>query len=390
MSSLVRPPPSPPRTRTLKEVQGAPRSAARSLWRTQKSRNPEALLIRNVLPWIANYLRVALLPKHDFVAYPIPPGNQSTGVFDMPDSCVVALAADWGTGTSPAYRVAKDMAMQKPDFTIHLGEVYYSGTLEEFRDYFLPSWPRGSQRTLILNGNHEMYSGGSGYFDFAFSAVSQRASYFCLENKHWRIIGLDTGYYARTFPLLEPLLKGLIRLPDSVVKWLQEIVFRDPKDRRPTILLSHHPWFSSFDAEYGGIGTGVLPYLDRTLLWFWGHEHRFSGYGRFGPDSGPSVRARCLGHGGMPIELGEQPKRSRNLVFYDARQTGTVDGQPIGACGYAVIRFKGSILEIEYRDENGTSLLLEEWTAALTGTRGRVVRSSPDLSWLQPVGRLVE
>jgi len=34
-------------------------------------------------------------------------------------------------------------------------------------------------------------------------AEGQHASYFCLENEHWRIIALDTGYRSIGIPVLE-------------------------------------------------------------------------------------------------------------------------------------------------------------------------------------------
>ena len=89
-----------------------------------------------------------------------------------------------------------------------MGDVYYAGTVKEFRQYFLGSddWPRRTVATYLLNAHHEMYSGGEGYFGVALSAISQETSYFCLENAHWQIVAVDTGYSARTFPLLELLL----------------------------------------------------------------------------------------------------------------------------------------------------------------------------------------
>jgi hypothetical protein len=170
----------------------------------------------------------------------------------MDDSYLVALAADWGSGTDSAYRVGRLIAGHRPDCTIHLGDVYYSGTEREFRDYFLPAdaWPRGAQRTFALNGNHEMYSGGEGYFGVALPALDQEASYFCLENAHWRVVALDTGYYAKTFPFLELFDTNLIKLHRAMRAWLADVVFRDPADKRPVVLLTHHNWFSAFDSEY--------------------------------------------------------------------------------------------------------------------------------------------
>ena len=79
----------------------------------------------------------------------------------------------------------------------------------------------GSEGAFALNGNHEMYALGYGYFDHILpklgvrgSPRGQRASYFCLENDHWRIIALDTELQfrrradPRTFPSARLLAAG--------------------------------------------------------------------------------------------------------------------------------------------------------------------------------------
>jgi len=227
-----------------------------------------------------------------------------------------------------------------------------------------------------------MYSGGEGYFDKALPALNQKTSYFCLENAHWRILGLVTGYYARSFPFLELLLSGCIRLHSAIQAWLSGVVFDNPSDRRPVILLTHHEWFSAFDTEYKRVGSSLAPYLDRVLVWLWAHEHRFAGYGAFSFDGTPKVRARCLGHGGMPIELGRAPKRpNRSLVFYDERQSGLIDDKPIGYCGFALLRLNGTELRLQYMDEMGTKLLEERWVSQPPGgMAGELVFASPSLT----------
>ena len=358
------------KSRTLNEVKGTARSAAYSLWRThrekRRSRSPVNFLTDHFWPWVVHYLAVMFTPRPPFPVYRRPL-SESPGLFPLPEDSVVAMAGDWGTGTDRAFKVADQIRTLSPDFTIHLGDVYYSGTYEEYRDYFLGEgdWPSGSRGTYLLNGNHEMYSGGKGYFYEALPKLKQETSYFCLENRYWRIVAVDTGYYSRTVPLLELLLSWLIRLHSENLKWLKEVVFKDPADRRPVILLSHHQGFSAFDTEYTRVVTNLAPFLDRVLLWFWGHEHRFAAYAPRSVNGSPPIRARCIGHGGMPIELGEKPSRSdRGLVCLDDRKATELDGKPIGFCGYSLLRFAGPELVIEYVDENGLKLLEEKWSQA--------------------------
>lgn len=370
MSSPI--PPTARQTRDLREVQGADRSAAQSLWRTHaERRGAGGFLKKHLIPWLTHYLATVTLPRRPFAQFK-PESPVPHGIINFPLQAKIGLAADWGTGTDSAYRVGDLIASHSPDFTIHLGDVYYSGESDEYAKYFFApnAWPKGRIRTFALNANHEMYSGGEGYFDHVLATLGQETSYFCLENEHWRILGLDTGYYARTFPLLEPLLSGLIRLHSDIQKWLAEVVFANPNDRRPAIALSHHQWFSSYDTEYHGVGSNLSSYFDRIFLWIWGHEHRFAAYGPFG-FGGKTVRARCIGHGGMPIELKEKVTRDRPLLLTDRRKREDVDGVALGFCGFAMLRFDGPQLNIEYRDEEDTLVFEEKWTSNKVGATGR-------------------
>ncbi len=430
--------------RHLADVHGVSRGAASSAWRTHR-RGPEALtepevalradfelaheapaslswqelqrgakirsrlrlLTSAVLAWAWNYFKYVFRRRYPFPTYAtlakqhpksLTTGSPSrNGIIELQGS-TVALAGDWGTGTKSAYAVAQRIRKLSPDYTIHLGDVYYSGTGKEFDCYFLPddAWPHGTKGTFALNGNHEMYSGGRAYFNalkrepltytVGGERVPQEVSYFCLQNADWRILGIDTGYYAKSFPVLELFDTQLIKLHRAIRAWLKDVVFADPNDRRPVILLSHHEWFSAFDSEYKRMGKQMQPYLGSVLLWFWGHEHRFAGYGPFGFDGGPKVRARCIGHGGIPFDIA-YPHRNRELVFSDERidcaSTNQINArQQLGFCGFSVLTFEGPNLRVEYYDESGESpLLVERWSYdSQTGTATGVVEGGRQLA----------
>ena len=68
----------------------------------------------------------------------------------------------------------------------------------------------GAKGSFALNGNHEMYADGNGYWRMVLPRMGlkergsewgagQWASFVCLENKHWRVVGLDTGYNSTNF-----------------------------------------------------------------------------------------------------------------------------------------------------------------------------------------------
>jgi hypothetical protein len=419
------PQPGGRQVRTAEEVKGVPRGPAKSLWRTAKEeaavrgparpppklapaapgprtmRDRVAFLRHAILKWVDEYLKHIFQSRRQLRSYP----TGRTGVYRLPEDVLIALASDWGTGTASAYRVADEIGKTNPDVTIHLGDVYYSGTEEEYRTYFMAPgcWPRGKLQTgsdleargsYVLNANHEMYSGGRGYFDVALPGLSQEASYFCLENDHWRIVGVDTGYHCtRGLKKVFSFIFGdKTKLDAANLTWLKQVVFRDASDRRPVILLSHHQWFSAFDdRDYPTIGEQLQPFLDRVALWFWGHEHRFAGYTAFAP-SGTKVRARCIGHGGMPIEIGWKHKEPNTAVFSDQRRAGnTDDGTAVGFCGFALLEFRAEQLVIRYVDENGKRLLEEKWVQQgdkLAGS-AELLENSPGFEVYRPIQDLV-
>src|SRR5439155_9589200 len=78
---------------------------------------------------------------------------------------------------------------------VHLGDVYYAGTQDEVENRFLSLWPRRvGAINRAANSNHEMYSGGYGYFDQTLRRFGQSSSVFALQNDHWLLVGLDTAY----------------------------------------------------------------------------------------------------------------------------------------------------------------------------------------------------
>ena len=77
------------------------------------------------------------------------------------------------------------MALLQPHLTIHLGDVYYAGTETEEQQLLVNLWPSGSMGALALNSNHEMYSGGTPYFNVALGVLSSRYSAVAASSR-WR------------------------------------------------------------------------------------------------------------------------------------------------------------------------------------------------------------
>jgi Calcineurin-like phosphoesterase len=356
--------------------------------------------------FLRNYLAYVLRKKHDFPPHTASPQGAIYDLLDEKgaDTVKIALVGDWGTGTEEAERVAEQMKKFNPHFTIHIGDVYYIGDPPEINEnclgvrnpnnnYDPVTWPIGTRGSFALNGNHEMYANGGGYFDVllpklglcvAGKMTGQQTSFFCLQNRYWRIIAIDTGYNSNGVPILGqipivnkiPGLGGDCKLRTELIDWLTAVVLQQP-DNRGVIIMSHHQYYSGFEDQYRKPAQQLWAAgIKRPGLWFWGHEHRLAGYDLYGGDQLQAF-GRCIGHGGMPLSLGA-PTRKPGPKFYDNRQ---------GVAGYGVnghvnLSFAGPNLTATYVDLDGTEILREAWSVDASGVVQFVSRtkliSDPD------------
>ena len=330
------------------------------------------LSARTVLAWAKAYWHNRIGRKHPFQSY-----KKSTGVYHVNNLFRVSLAGDWGAGTDEAYEVGKQIEAFQPHCTIHLGDVYYVGDQEDTNANFLGiadgnydpcKWPSGSVLTLALSGNHEMYARGFSYFDSILPALGQEASFFCLENDNWRIIGLDTAYNSIGVPLFEHIFKPECQLTPEQMQWLDGLEADTPcyslDDEKATILLTHHQYYSAFEDNYTACAEQLAEFITRPVLWFWGHEHRMAIYDKYASTNGIEAYGRCIGHGGMPIELNSPVKHKEvPLQFTDTRAYPNNEGLHVGYNGHADLYFAGSELVVKYRDLRGTVVRSETWTS---------------------------
>lgn len=336
--------------------------------------------------WFIHYFKSRFGPKHKFLEYPA----DNNGVFKMHQDVKMVVAADWATDTLESSRIGRLMNDERGDYTVHLGDTYFVGAPQEIDSNFLAPgnpWPRGKAGTLAIPGNHEFYSNGNSYFKKLLPHMfvvekdirrNQAASFFCLENDHWRVLGLDTGYYSVGKPILEWIFRPDAHFDKKIMTWLREVVKLDKNEKRGLVIFTHHPYFSSFERQYRTPATQLKSLIgdDKEVIWFWGHEHRFAVYGKFQSKGGIQAFGRCIGHGGMPVEVASRKSkpslensRKFNLVFYDQRQRTRVGNTPVGHNGYSTLAFSGARLVIQHRDEN-TWLLEEEWK--IDNTMGKI------------------
>ena len=217
----------------------------------------------------------------------------------------VALIGDFGTALYGAKPCADSIAKDPDgyDLLFHLGDVYYSGLKEEVQSRFLDVLQGVKVRTRrALNGNHEMYSGGHGYFGTLLPAFGQTTSYFAMQNDYWLLVGLDTAY-KQAFGGKEGVID------DTQVQWLGPML-RQAGDRK-VVLFTHHEPFTLLDNNNGGnllAALGEFLETGRIVAWYWGHEHRCVRH-----DAHPKYQfqGRCVGHSGFPEvrkDLGNAPE----------------------------------------------------------------------------------
>lgn len=221
--------------------------------------------------------------KPDVHPWITPPAAPET----IADDARIAVFSDWGTGLYGAPVIAKSIVrLDRCDVVLHLGDTYYSGADGEVASRLVGDWPSRAGNTVnrSLNGNHEMYSGGQGYFAALASFFHQPASCFAMQNSNWVLVCLDTAY--KDFDL-----------DGAQVAWLKSIIVA--AEPRKVILFSHHQPFSQLDAQGPNLQTALADILSRQRIhaWFWGHEHRLVLYDAH---SVGGFKGRCIGHGGFP------------------------------------------------------------------------------------------
>jgi hypothetical protein len=336
--------------------------------------------------------------RHDFVETPARAG--------LEPRARLVLISDWGSGRIDAEHVAEQtnayLRDDVPTHLVHLGDTYYSGTSAEARRNVLGEWPvepgDGSVASWALNGNHDMYSGGHGFFEvtladprFGLQRTGDGAttSWFVLSNDDWNVVGLDTAWRHPEFDLRgdQLFVEGdLGRLQDPQVDEVQRLA-RETGKR--LLLLSHHQLYSAYDDHriaFGPDRARTTPLQDQLAevlaerevdAWFWGHEHDClayeRGFGRVGA-------ARAVGHGAVPEPVrqtdatplgGDYPPflvkpepydgapEALRAVAWEYRDGRRQDDRYMCKRGFAVLDIDGRDLTVTYVDDEGTAWLTE-------------------------------
>lgn len=299
-------------------------------------------------------------------------GTNPARVTVQGDTIKIALVGDWGTGPwndggveYPALQVINQVKQLSPDFTIHLGDVYYAGTAgfldsDEELTNFVNLWVEGSQGSFMLNSNHEMYSGAQGYFGKGLKAppfaIQQDTSYFSIESDKWVIVGLDTAYFDQSSLFMNGALTD-----EHQINFLSSLVTAGKK----VIVLTHHNPTNIEGTLPIGLWNQVTSALKRSPhFWYWGHIHNGIVYSDQSFPAQQGTLARCAGHGAIPFGVGyglQNPDGSnKSSIEYFAHELmssafSNTDAQQSKRVlnGFALLTLTSESITEEFVDQTG-------------------------------------
>ena len=276
----------------------------------------------------------------------IAPFNTTPQLITIKDDTNIAVAGDWGTGNwrenAPSTKVGDQIQKLSPDYTIHLGDVYYAGTEEQEINNLVELWPMGKESGFTLNSNHEMYNGAYSYFQQALTkrfTDKKGCSYFALTNNDWLIIGLDSAYHSDKFTLY---MDG--EICSDQIGWLATL----PQKKR-TIILSHHQAYDITGTQKTKLYGQVFEGLGRAPdFWYWGHLHNAIVYKEI-----DGFYGRCIGHGAIPYGVASELNKEINVSWYETESAGDTEIPLRVMNGFALLTLTGDKLGEQLIDENG-------------------------------------
>ena len=245
----------------------------------------------------------------------------------------IAIIGDWGSGKyklngladndGPACAVMNTLTRLSPppDYIIHLGDTYYSGTGpnrtpngEETHNLveMLKLYPNLAKpgHCFSLNSNHEMYGGAYGYYDTALSdplfSSQQGCSYFALEFGDWIIAGIDSAYFDPSVLYMSGGLGNKSKNPQY--QFLQQVKARGKK----VIVMSHHTGLSTDGGSPSRYLWNDVTSVVTPDYWYWGHIHLGAVYSTHAYSG--SINSRCIGHSSMPFAIPPGMKKCQTNV----------------------------------------------------------------------------
>lgn len=323
--------------------------------------------------WAYVFLAMAetLADEPDFNTNPASP-------IPIPNTTTIAIMGDWGGNNTPAQQVATAVQKQNPNYVIHLGDVYYAGTnsglfLSPYEtDNFMAPWPGAAGSSFALNSNHDMYAYATGLFDTTLTspvfAAQNGCSYFVLTNDNFRIVGLDSAYFAPD----DMFMIGSLGNSDNQqqLQFLASQAQAAAAAKQSMIVLTHHNGLATdgslLDAKKNPLWTQVGNALSTLpngtpVLWYWGHVHVGAVYVPR-PCNKVLVYPRCSGHGCIPWGVATD-LQSANVIWGEKEVLGPSSNYFV-TNGFTTLALKGASLTETFYDQLGNS----QWSATWPGT----------------------
>lgn len=223
--------------------------------------------------------------------------NESSKIYYFQDNQKVGILGDWGTGLQDANDILEELVVNEgATIILHNGDVYYAGFPGEFdriSDKINQLHAKGYKfKYYAVPGNHDLYTfGGPFYESLKKNNSDQEIGVFCVRNKSGSVqfLGLNTGKNDSFIGnQINPLYEGT-SIDEAQLKWA---INRINEFKGKTILITHHPLFSTFEKTIGTwtnfgksnpnvnpkLASQLFDVLPKITVWMWGHEHRFSTY----------------------------------------------------------------------------------------------------------------
>jgi hypothetical protein len=319
-------------------------------------------------PWWA-YMFVAMAEtRHVTPVFSLPPKYPQQPAIPISSNASLAILGDWGGANQPAEKVG---AAAKGDIFIHLGDVYYAGTnAGEFlypyeSTNFIDAWHGPVGQSFGLNSNHDMYARATGYAlalqSNAFSA-QQGANVFALSNDSFRVVGLDSAFYA-TDDMYDVGTLGSPTGPQAM--FLQQQAELAAAAGQHLIIMTHHNGLS-FDGSTAEplwleVANQLSSLSGKSVCWYWGHVHMGAVYA---PQkvNGVTIYPRCCGHGCIPWGIADGLNK-KSVLWFEQEVVGP-GKKYLVTNGYATLNLtSGSMTETLY-DQSGKLRWTDTWPSA--------------------------
>lgn len=209
-----------------------------------------------------------------------------------PSTTTILALGDGADGSQASRDLAAYVRAQNPDRFFYLGDVYGSGTAQEYVTNYDPAYGALADRTDPVIGNHEYPNRGSGYYPY----WEQKRGWDSDRAKHrayvtpegWQVIAYSSEHD-----------------PAAEAAWVRARIAEHPGSCR--IVMAHRGRYVVGDSEHGDNSSQAPVWKElagKTAINLVGHNHI---YGRLRPIDGVHVLVSGAGKAGLRSLATTQP-----------------------------------------------------------------------------------